>query len=81
MRLTIQLFAAAKQFAGKGKIELELDERATVHQLREVLVAEYPELRLLLSHARVAVNADYALEDQELRPSDEIAIIPPVSGG
>jgi molybdopterin synthase sulfur carrier subunit len=55
-------------------------QAATVGELREALMAQYPALQELRS-LFIAVNQSYADDSQPLRPEDEIALIPPVSGG
>jgi sulfur-carrier protein len=52
----------------------------TVGDLRNELASRFPDLQGLKS-LYIAVNNDYAAEDMVLKPSDEIALIPPVSGG
>lgn len=81
MRVKVKLFAAAKDLVGQEEIEVELPTDATVEQLKSLLVATYPSLADLLPHAMFAVNASYVQDATKLQVSDEIACIPPVSGG
>ena len=81
MRLTIHLFAAAKQRAGASRWELELPDSATVAVVKAELGRVCPDLAPLLGSSRMAVNGEYATDDQSLTESDELAVIPPVSGG
>jgi molybdopterin converting factor subunit 1 len=78
----VRLFAILREQAGSGSIPLELDEGATVADALERLGAE-PSLADLLRRlpVRIAVNRDYATEETPLRAEDELALIPPVSGG
>lgn len=78
----VRLFAVLREQAGTNSIPLELDEGATVADALERLGAE-PSLADLLRRlpVRIAVNRDYATAETPLRPSDELALIPPVSGG
>jgi len=78
----VRLFAILRQRAGSDSISLQLDEGATVGDALERLGAE-PSLADLLRRlpVRVAVNRDYATAETPLRASDELALIPPVSGG
>lgn len=77
MRVTIKLFAGLKERAGASEIEVDLPDGARV---RDAIAAiEHlapPGLCLVL-----AVNRMYAGEDQLLSPGDELAVVPPVSGG
>jgi molybdopterin converting factor small subunit len=71
----------AKQRAGRAEVVLELPEQATVGDLRRSLAAAFPALRPLIPNLMVAVNAEYAPDDQVIAPGLEVALIPPVSGG
>ena len=81
MRVTVKLFAAARQLAESESLELELADDASVAMLRQQLARQTPALEPLVSHAMIAVNTQYARDDTVLRAADEIALIPPVSGG
>lgn len=80
--VTVRLFAALRERAGSDSISIELGEGATVADALERLAAE-PPLAGLLERLPVAmaVNRDYASPETELRAEDELALIPPVSGG
>jgi MoaE-MoaD fusion protein len=82
MTVTVRLFAVLRERAGRDSIEMELEEGATVAEALERL-AERPELGDLLERlpVRMAVNRDYADPDTSLSPGDELALVPPVSGG
>ena len=82
MRLKIRLFAGLKQVVG-GDIDEEIEgDRITVAALHERLGLEHPALRPYLSGLAVAVNEEYVLDDEtELHDGDEVALIPPISGG
>ena len=81
MTLTVQLFAKLRDIVAASNVVVELSELATVAELRLVLVANHPNLAGLLDRCRVAVNHDFADDSQVLTPADEVAVIPPVSGG
>lgn len=82
MKVDVKLFAVAKQYAGTDTITLELDEQAaTAGQLKLQLVQQIPQLQPFLNSLRIAVNQQYASDQTQLRAHDEIACIPPVSGG
>src|SRR5262245_52825725 len=82
MTVTVRLFAILRERAGRDSIEVELDEGATVAEALERLSAR-PELGDLLERmpVRMAVNRDYADTDTTLFSGDELALVPPVSGG
>ncbi len=81
MIVRVQLFAAARDRAGKSVVQLMLPESATVEDLRRALVAEYPALGEIVPRAMIAVDAEYASANVLLRAECEVALIPPVSGG
>ena len=76
MVVTIRLFAVLRERAGASEIELDLPEGARVRDAIERLDALAGGLPLVMS-----INRDYADADSELRAGDELALIPPVSGG
>ena len=81
MNLQIRLFAAARQLAERETLDIECPDEITVGELRRAVARACPALDPLLPHVRFAVNAEYAAEQQVVRPSDQVACIPPVSGG
>lgn len=81
MELEIRLFATLKDRAGRDRIEVSLDEPATVQTLLAVMTAVYPNLAPILPSALVAVNKNFASQTTPITPGDEVAIFPPVSGG
>ena len=81
MNLRVQLFAAARQAAGRDVLEVELPPGATIAQLRSRLAAECPALSSLAGLVLFAVNAEYARDTDVIPAGAEVACIPPVSGG
>jgi molybdopterin converting factor subunit 1 len=81
MRLEVLLFGPARDLAGGERIDLDLPEDATVAMAAEALAERCPPLAPALSSVRFAVNRTFAEADRQLRPGDELAVIPPVSGG
>jgi len=81
MKVAIQLFAVAKQLAGRATVEVDVPEEATVADLRAALVRHVPALERMASQLRFAVNEDYARDEARIPPGSRVACIPPVSGG
>lgn len=81
MIVWVKLFAAAKQRAGTQATSFQMAEGATVGDLRAALAAEFPALSDFLPHCRIAVDCDFAEDDVVLKETNEIGVIPPVSGG
>lgn len=80
MKINLLAFGIAKEILGKQFLEMELPTGTTVSGLRSTMVASHPRLSALAS-VRLAVNSEYAAESLVLNENDEVAIIPPVSGG
>ena len=81
MNLKIIAFGIAKDIVGGSTLELELTSaQPTVQELKEKLALDFPPFKDLRSFA-IAVNEEYANDQQTLSSSDEVVIIPPVSGG
>lgn len=76
MKLTIKLFASLRAKHGPS-VQIILEPPATVDDLQRELRAQ----GYWTQGSRVAVNLKFALPDEPLHPSDEIAVIPPASGG
>lgn len=81
MNVHIRLFAVARQLAGQDSVSLELPDGATVAQLRQRLAADVPALSAVLPQVLFAVGTGYAQDATVIKAGDEIACIPPVSGG
>jgi molybdopterin synthase catalytic subunit len=83
MLLQVRLFAVLRERAGRDSLEIELAEGATVAEALRALAAASPPLGEALAAMPVvmAVNRSYAGVEQALSPGDELALIPPVSGG
>jgi molybdopterin converting factor subunit 1 len=79
MKYTVKAFGIAKDIVGGKEIAVEQSEQ-TVAALRAKLIATYPQLSGLKS-LLIAVNNVYAEDQDVIREGDEIALIPPVSGG
>ena len=81
MRVTVRLFARLREVAGASELARDLGPDATVGSLWRQLATEYPALEPYGRSISTAINADYARMDAPLREGDEIAFLPPVSGG
>ncbi|CAM5784871.1 MULTISPECIES: molybdopterin converting factor subunit 1 [Brevibacillus] len=81
MQISVLLFAGLAELAGERTIQLTLPEGATVQDLLQAASSQYPALSSLLGSCFISVNQEYAKPDTAIRAGDEIAILPPVSGG
>jgi molybdopterin converting factor subunit 1 len=82
MTIIVRLFAVLRERAGTDLVELELPDEATVADALKAL-SRVPAVTGLLDRlpVRMAVNRDYASPQTRLAPDDELALIPPISGG
>lgn len=80
--MDVLLFGIAKDIVGKSEFQVPIEDAVpkSVKALKEYMVKKFPGFGKLSSFA-VAVNSEYAQDDVLLNRNDEIAIIPPVSGG
>lgn len=81
MKVKVRLFAALHELLGQREVTLDLSEGATIDDLRDRLVEEHPIVRTLLPTLVWAVNEEYVPSEHRLRDGDEVALIPPISGG
>lgn len=81
MILDVKLFARARDLAGAGVVQVQGEPGLTVAGLRVKLEAAHPRLAEVLSRCMIAVRGEYAEEEQTIAEGDELAVIPPVSGG
>jgi molybdopterin synthase catalytic subunit len=81
MLVRVLYFARCRELAGCAEEQVELPEGATTAQLVELLSQARAPLGPHLATARIAVNREFAPPHTELSEGDEVAVIPPVSGG
>ena len=81
MLVTIRLFARLREITGAAELQRELPEQATAETAWNALAAEYRDLDEYHRAVSVAVNEEYARFSTALKNGDEVAFLPPVSGG
>ena len=82
MRLTVQLFANLAETCGTRRVELcDLPQPLTAALVMDAFVDRFPQLDPMRDSIMFAVNAEYVSADHPVMPCDEVALIPPVSGG
>ena len=81
MMITIQLFAILRDRAGIARTTLELPIGSRVSDAANTLAEKWPSIKPYLSKVAFAVNERYVRPETELKIGDELALIPPVSGG
>lgn len=80
-RIAVHCFAALREAVGTEVLEVTLPQRADVSALRQALLREHPSLKALLLSTAVAVNQRLVGDGAVLEAGDEVALLPPVSGG
>jgi molybdopterin converting factor subunit 1 len=80
-KIKVRLFAVLKEAVGKKEIIIAVPSGATLKMLKNKILQEYPALNSFSNKFILSVNLKVATDDTIITPSDEIAILPPVSGG
>lgn len=81
MRVPVALFARYREAVGRGRVEVEVAEGATVEDVWTALAAAHPALTRYRPHTLFAVGTDYVEADHRVRAGEEVACFPPISGG
>ena len=81
MRVRVRLFAMQREIAGTPQLELDLGDRSTIEDAWRELVERFPRLAPGRASVRFAHNGGYAPAETPLADGDEVAMVPPVSGG
>jgi molybdopterin converting factor subunit 1 len=81
VHVTIRLFARLREVAGGSELSRQVPGGSSAGDVWQTLVAEFPALGDYTTSISVAVNEDYARPATPLHEGDEVAFLPPVSGG
>ena len=81
MTIRVKFFAILRDRAGVSEVPLDVPDGATVAQATEPLLRRFPALGDYIHRCGFALNRSYVKGDAELHEGDELALIPPVSGG
>jgi molybdopterin converting factor subunit 1 len=79
--IKVLLFGAAADRAGTRETELPVEEGVTLAEIWPLLAGRHPDLAPMRDTLAFAINGEYARKDASVSPGDEIAVLPPVSGG
>jgi len=80
MKIKIRFFASLRDITKQDSINLEIEPQS-IASLLELLQNKFPEFNNYGNSIRVAINSEYSAENQQLSDNDEVALIPPTSGG
>jgi len=81
MRVQVKFFAQLRDAVGAGDLPVTVHDHATVKDVWQSLVASHPDVARFESSISCAVNATYARMHTKVNAGDEVAFLPPVSGG
>jgi molybdopterin converting factor subunit 1 len=81
VRVNVKLFARLRELVGAGDLALEVPGGTTVADVWAALVAAHPAADAYARSMSCAVNLDYARMTTTVTDGDEVAFLPPVSGG
>ena len=81
MRVTVRVFARLRDIVGAAEIVRDAPPGSTIRGLWRDLASEFPDLAGYERSISAAVNAEYARMDRVIGEGDEVAFLPPVSGG
>ncbi len=81
MRIKVKFFASYREAIGRAGLDVEVKDDTNISGLLEQLKQDHPGLGALTENLIVSVNREYAAYDTILKDGDDVALLPPVSGG
>jgi molybdopterin converting factor subunit 1 len=81
MQIRVLFFASCADIVGHREQTVELAEGSVLDDLMDAVIREHPRLEPIRKSAMISLNQDYAEGGAALSGGDEVALIPPVSGG
>lgn len=81
MKVTVKLFGSIREAAGAKELAVTVPPGSTAADLRRLLARDHPSFEEMADRLRVSVNYEIVGEESPLREGDEVAFLPPVSGG
>jgi molybdopterin converting factor subunit 1 len=79
--IKLLFFATIRDRAGAKSLELDIPVEMTIHELKDKLSADYPNLKESMHSVLLTINREYAFDEAIVPPNAEIGMFPPVSGG
>lgn len=81
IKVKVKLFAVYQEIYKQEEISLNIPEKSQVKDILKIIIQEKPSLKNWENITKLAVNLEFVTPDFEVKDGDEIALIPPVSGG
>jgi molybdopterin converting factor subunit 1 len=81
MKIKLKLFAFFRQALGASDLQYEIGSGATAKDLLDDIISKHPTLEKSRNHVVITINQQAVHPDAPLHEGDEVAILPPVSGG
>ena len=81
MKIHVQFYAQLRDLVGMRELDLDVTEGATVRDVLEEIYAQQPALRSHDKSILIGAGVEFVDRNYELKPNEEIAIMPPVQGG
>jgi MoaD family protein len=81
MKIHVQFYAQLRDLVGMRELDLDVAEGTTVRDLLEEIYAQHPALRPHDKSILIGAGVEFVDRNYELKPGEEIAIMPPVQGG
>lgn len=81
MKIKLKFFGQLRELAKLQETEIDVQASATVNDLKGIVAERFPDLREHLNVVSVAVDNEYAPKETVLKDGNEVALLPPISGG
>lgn len=81
MKILVKFFASCRELCGKTSERFQLQDKATLRDLRSVVMSMHPILENMRAYLLISLNETFVTEQTELKEGDVVAFFPPVSGG
>lgn len=81
MRVHVRLFARYRELAGTNALELDVPDKSTALDVFDRVAERFPDMQQMRSSTLMAIEAEYVRPETELNDGEELALMPPVSGG
>lgn len=81
MKVRARFFGLYRELVGSNQTELEIDDNSNLAKFKQKLLTVFPQLSKFKEVMLLAVNSEYGTSEQKIKDGDEIAVLPPLSGG